>query len=63
MEVYKGTKNSQTFRIIPGLSPYLVECNLIQKYAHSRKTKNKKTKKNGQSLTRPECFYLCKNWL
>ena len=35
MGVCKGTKNNQNSGIIPGLSHYLVECNLIQEYAHT----------------------------
>jgi len=41
MGVYKGTKNNQNIRI-PRLSHYLVECNLIQEYAHTKKKKTKK---------------------
>ena len=39
MGVYKGAKNNQNFGIIPSLSHCLVECNVIQEYAHIKKTK------------------------
>jgi len=45
MGVYKGTKNNQNIWITPGLS-HMVECNLIQEYAHTRKTKTKQKMDN-----------------
>jgi hypothetical protein len=51
MGVYKGTKNNQNIGILPSLSHYLVECNIIQEHAHTRKTKTKQKKQKKWTIT------------